>query len=78
MKEYEITFMGGPMDGKLMIVPGEGQPPPYAHVVVPQRFEQMMDAKECFYQRQVSQLDDGPFWVYVPMEYHCEGRGDDF
>lgn len=60
----EAEFVGGPKHGTLMSFPGE-EPPPLvilrgidrgtAHTVT-----------QFVYRREVSQLDKGPLWVFVP------------
>lgn len=58
----EAAFMGGPADGRQQAFPGD-EPP--ARVVFPMQIS-MTEFTEVAYARQVSQMDDGPFWVYVP------------
>jgi hypothetical protein len=70
----EAQFMGGPLDGQIHAFPAKTPPPLIAVPVLdepidweappdrwPTRFRQIT------YQRQVSQLDNGPLWVFVPL-----------
>lgn len=57
----EAAFMGGPADGIIRAFPDD-EPPP--KVVLPMQISMTEFTKVC-YVRQVSQMDEGPLWVYV-------------
>lgn len=65
---FEVAFMGGPADGLVRVVQGEGDQPPNALTfpVTPATWDQPVG--EFTYIRQVSQMDEGPLWIYVPTE----------
>lgn len=58
----EAEFMGGPANGRIQAFPGV-EPP--ARVMLPMLIS-MTEFTNVVYVRQVSQMDDGPLWVYVP------------
>lgn len=64
MSACEVQFMGGPADGKFQVVPGDEPPPQLVVATSPPAWDQ--PPGEFRYVRQVSQMDDGPLWVYVP------------
>lgn len=66
----EAEFMGGPADGMLRAFPGDEQP---AKVVLPMQIS-MTEYTEVVYVRQVSQMDEGPLWVFVPAPVLNEGK----
>lgn len=53
-------FVGGPADGQVRAFP-EDEPPATVEVL------RMPPAGPFVYVRQVSQLDNGPLWVFVPQ-----------
>jgi hypothetical protein len=61
----EAAFMGGPANGRTQAFPGDEPPAEYA-------FDQFLGfdhdppSEKITYIRQVSQMDQGPLWVFVP------------
>lgn len=73
----EVEFMGGPMHGKVLGLPEDPPPPTLVVMTPPPDMSKMNPAalgavvfepREFAYARQVSSLDTGPLWVYVPLE----------
>lgn len=66
------SFMGGPADNSWREFPGDEPPPEVTVMMSPAiRFmaglaDELVPIGSVRYIRQVSQLDDGPLWVYVP------------
>lgn len=65
MTAVEVTFMGGPADGLFRMVQGD-PPPAELTFQTPPDLRLGTPPREFTYVRQVSELDDGPLWVYVP------------
>lgn len=63
----EVTFMGGPANGEIRYVPGDEPPKEFTFQTAPNlRLE--TPPGEFTYVCQVSTMDDGPLWVYVPKD----------
>lgn len=75
----EAEFFGGPMHGEIMTFPGD-EPPDNVLVSAGASFEELISAlkqddeediilalNHFVYRREVSSLDEGPAWVYVPV-----------
>lgn len=60
----EVTFVGGPANGVVRVLPEDEPPQKFLIHVGPTRFDQ--PPTEFAYVRQVSQMDEGSLWVYVP------------
>jgi hypothetical protein len=65
---FEVAFMGGPADGQLRVIQGGDEPPPELTFHTEPNLRAETPPGEVIYVRQVSELDSGPLWVYVPRE----------
>lgn len=71
----EAGFMGGPAHGVLWTFPDEEPPTRYMITVAP-AWSRSMEIAHIRYRREVSQLDDGPLWVFVlDQDYERPSRG---
>lgn len=64
-----VIFLGGPMDGAPLDAPlrDDGQPDPYRNCYTLTTDRNGSPVQHAFtYRREVTQLDTGPLWVYVP------------
>lgn len=67
-----IQFVGGPADGRLLVIQGDPMnPPPTTEVLVQEPFNwRELDAgrtpeiRKVLYRREVNPSDDGPLWLY--------------
>ena len=62
----EASFMGGPADGELRAFPGDEPPLRVVFSTLKRTGPQSFEDGKFTYARQVSQMDNGPLWVYVP------------
>jgi hypothetical protein len=67
-----IQFVGGPADGKQLVIDGDPMnPPPTTEVLVPEALNwreldsgQPPEIRKALYRREVNAADDGPLWLY--------------
>ena len=62
----EATFMGGPADGEVRAFPGDEPPLRVVFATINRTGPTSWEDGKFTYVRQVSQLDEGSLWVYVP------------
>jgi hypothetical protein len=77
MSGFEAEFMGGPLHGEVMVLPGESEPPTTVYIqmallpveiITKDAEDNKVELGTFIYHREVSALDVGPFWVYVPCK----------
>ncbi|MEU3851735.1 hypothetical protein [Streptomyces sp. NPDC029554] len=67
-----IQFVGGPADGRLLVIEGDPMnPPPTTEVLVQEPFNwreldvgKVPEIRKALYRREVNPSDDGPLWLY--------------
>lgn len=72
MNSVGIQFVGGPADGKQLVIEGDPVNPPLTtEVLEPPSFNwreleagQVLEIRKALYRREVNLSDDGPLWPY--------------